>query len=689
APAYQSAAVNGSTLTLAYDEALKADGLPEASTFTLKVNEAVVTNGITSVAINADTQKLDLTLDNPVFFGQKVTISYADPTTGNDASAIQDAAGNDAVSFVDYGVTNNTAATSSVVIDTQLTGEKVTLSVGGGLSINQATNTVAPTNLGKSIKMPLGEFGFNLTGLQNGGKAQLSMTADADLKQLTYYKWNYLTNKYDNIAKTVSIDTVTNKATVFFELVDGGAYDADRVANGTIVDPGGVAENKLLPVILENETAVGLVSALNPDQVNGTISYAITGGDDQAKFSINSSTGALAFLQAPDFETPTDEGDTAGNNTYAVTVTVSGSNGGSEIQPLIVTVMNVPEAGDPTVGSNVTATEGTVTVTPAPSATSTIALINFNDPTTGDELWKTDATTGGTVLVKDINPGMDSSMPQGFADLGNGKSVFSADDGTHGRELWVTDGTEAGTSLVKDINAAPTTSYLAGITPLGNGKAVFSANDGTHGFELWVTDGTAAGTTLLKDINLGSVNSSPAWFVSLGNGKVLFRATDSTHGSELWVTDGTEAGTLLVKDINAGSNFSTPQELVSLGNGKVVFSAADTASNTELWVSDGTGAGTLLVKDINAGPTTSFPSGFVSLGNGKVVFSADDGTHGAELWVTDGTANGTVLVKDINGTNTGSSIASILSLGNGQAIFQAIDPTNGAAMWVTDGTEAG
>ncbi|MEB3831575.1 ELWxxDGT repeat protein, partial [Phormidium sp. CCY1219] len=72
------------------------------------------------------------------------------------------------------------------------------------------------------------------------------------------------------------------------------------------------------------------------------------------------------------------------------------------------------------------------------------------------------------------------------------------DDGTNGFELWKSDGTAAGTVLVKDIRSGSGSSNPSNLTNI-NGTLYFGADDGTNGFELWKSDGTAAGTVLVKD----------------------------------------------------------------------------------------------------------------------------------------------------------------------------------------------
>jgi ELWxxDGT repeat protein len=58
----------------------------------------------------------------------------------------------------------------------------------------------------------------------------------------------------------------------------------------------------------------------------------------------------------------------------------------------------------------------------------------------GWELWKSDGTEEGTVMVKDIRPGPDPSDPNGMTVMGD-TLYFSAKDGIHGNELWTSDGT--------------------------------------------------------------------------------------------------------------------------------------------------------------------------------------------------------------------------------------------------------
>jgi serralysin len=89
-------------------------------------------------------------------------------------------------------------------------------------------------------------------------------------------------------------------------------------------------------VVLENGTAVTTVKAT--DQEPGALTYAIAGGADAAAFTIDESTGALAFKTAPDYEAPHDTG---GNNVYDVVVQAIDGLGLSDSQALTVAVSDV------------------------------------------------------------------------------------------------------------------------------------------------------------------------------------------------------------------------------------------------------------------------------------------------------------------------------------------------------------
>ncbi|MBR9970881.1 ELWxxDGT repeat protein [Magnetospirillum sulfuroxidans] len=92
---------------------------------------------------------------------------------------------------------------------------------------------------------------------------------------------------------------------------------------------------------------------------------------------------------------------------------------------------------------------------------------------------------------------------------------FSASGDTGGTELWKSDGTAVGTVMVKDIcpgSLGSNPTYLLNI----NGTLYFAASDGTNGRELWKSDGTAVGTVMVKDIYVGGGNeSSPTYLVNI------------------------------------------------------------------------------------------------------------------------------------------------------------------------------
>jgi trimeric autotransporter adhesin len=346
---------------------------------------------------------------------------------------------------------------------------------------------------------------------------------------------------------------------------------------------------------------------------------------------------------------------------------------------------------------------------------------------TGEEIFKSNGTKGGTKIVKDIVLGPGSSGAEDFVSTGPKETFFRAWDKKHGEELWKTDGTTRGTVLVKDINldSPPGERCQQGVcgipkgwshpdSMVAMGKSVyFAADDGKHGVELWKSDGTAKGTTLVKDINTTQGNSNPNDDSAINesaeveklyvSGKTLyFRANDGKHGVELWKSDGTERGTRLVKDINpATPALTTPIckrnkncpggswiDDLTLAGKTLYFSANDGQNGVELWKTDGTEAGTVLVEDINPSSASraSDIGNLVAVGK-TLYFSANDGQNGLELWKSDGTGAGTKLVEDIN-PGAADSDPDQLTAYRGSLLFSADDGVHGSEMWRSNGTKA-
>jgi ELWxxDGT repeat protein len=248
--------------------------------------------------------------------------------------------------------------------------------------------------------------------------------------------------------------------------------------------------------------------------------------------------------------------------------------------------------------------------------------------------------------LKDINPkGSSLFFPATFVNV-NGMAFFPADDGVHGTQLWKSNGTAAGTVMVRIIHPGGT--FFGGdprITEMANvnGTLFFAAGtDSRRNIELWKSNGTAAGTVLVKDIFPGINGSYPQYLTNV-NGTLFFRANDGTHGTELWRSNGSATGTVMVNEAISNGAISSTSELTNIG-GTLFFSDNDGTHGQELWKSNGSAAGTVLVKDILPGSGSSYPIYLTNV-SGTLLFMAGDGVHGRELWRSNGTAAGTEFFR--------------------------------------------
>jgi VCBS repeat-containing protein len=221
----------------------------------------------------------------------------------------------------------------------------VITSNGGGstASVNVAENTTAVTTVtATDADLPAATFVYSIVGGADAAKFSIDSSTGA-LAFLSAPNYEVpgdsgANNVYD-VTVQVSDGTLTDTQAIAVSVTPADEFAPVITSNG-----GGATA---AVSVAENSTAVTTVTATDADLPAPTFVYSIVGGADAAKFSINASTGALAFLSAPNFELPTDSG---ANNVYDVTVQVSDGTL-TDTQAIAVTVTPVDEFA-PVITSN-------------------------------------------------------------------------------------------------------------------------------------------------------------------------------------------------------------------------------------------------------------------------------------------------------------------------------------------------
>ena len=211
APTLLSASLNaaGTVLSLAYNETLNATTAP-GSAYTVLVNGETFT--VSSVAIS--TSVVQLTLGSAVEAGKTVTVSYAAPTPNSYSSnaAVQDTAGNDAISLSAQSVTNNSTAGPDIAPPTLSTvsasGTTVTL------TFNESLKST-PTPPLSAFTVFVGETPVVPTAISISGSS-VSLTLPSSVTEGTEVRVSYLAPAASSANSNAAIqDVIGNDALSF------------------------------------------------------------------------------------------------------------------------------------------------------------------------------------------------------------------------------------------------------------------------------------------------------------------------------------------------------------------------------------------------------------------------------------------------------------------------------------------
>ena len=385
-----------------------------------------------------------------------------------------------------------------------------------------------------------------------------------------------------------------------------GSNDAPTITSGTTAS------------FAENATGtVYTATATDPD-ASATLSYSIA-GTDAALFNINSSTGAVTFKNAPNFEAPADAG---ANNVYDFTVSASDGSLSSAAQGVAITVTNVVESAPVLTSVTINLTEG---------ETKTLAASNF-------VVSDLEGTTNFTFTVSSVAAG----IFQLASNRGQAITSFTTSQLNAGVVEFAQNGGEAPPSYYATASNGSSSSNILPVVAVmlnvNDAPVVVAAN-------LTVAEGqTVAVGTANFNVSDSDSNSFTYTVSSVSNGRfqlssnpgqaiTSFSTAQLSAGLVQFVHNGGEAAPAYNVQVSDGS-LSSNTAAASISFTNVNDAAVVTAGSSINYTENGSPAvidGSISVSDVDSanlsGATVAISTGF-SAGD-LLSFSNQNGIAGA------------------------------------------------------------
>ena len=515
-PRLSSGSVDGTTLTLNWNEPLDTTSVPATFQFPIYVNgRQRGTGAIESVAVSGST--VTLTLSSIVAPEDTVGVTYRALTLAN-ATPVRDAPGNAAVKLgnvaagrIGMTVTNETTGLPAVSIAASTT--PVTEGTAAAFTLSRTGATDAELTVEVSVT--------------ESGAALSVATEDDEAVE-------------DSSTVTATVSSGTGYT------VDGASGSADVVAEDDDAAP--VVTTASPIAAAENATAVVTLTATDEDTAAEGLSWSIpageAGGADGAKFALTAG-GELTFGSAKDFEAP-DDADTDG--AYEVTVRVT--DGSNPVDAALVVRLSDVDDTVPTLSSaTVDGDALTLTFSEALDGDSEPPASSFAVTVAGSARTVDAVAVSGKVVTLTLS----SAVVSGET-VTVGYTVPTGADATPVKDAAGNSvATFASAEVTNETAALPVVSIAASTTP--------------------VTEGTAAAFTLSRT---GATDAELTVEVSVSESEAALSGTPPT---QVTFAAGSASATLSVatEDDEAVEDSSTVTATVSSGTGYTVDGASGSA----------------------------------------------------------------------------------------------------------------